>query len=711
MTNFPQGFSPHNNLNTPSTSESSSSNPPSPGMEYLLHLAASTLTPSPTPSPSLETYDITYLKREEARNNNNNNGQKRDLNANTPPLQSEDFLFSDFDNNFQETIKAEQTQPRRTVHAARKIQIAVKKEKNPNANTPPPSPSHCFPETDEKDMIPYFVKMTVSPVQPYNTYDLTNNSNNNAVPTANQNSVTTQPSNIRQLSTQEKAAELFQKATDFAYASQQEEAFAAYEKAAHLGHVPAIYHLAMCYELGEGTTQDLAKAAEHYEIAAKAGDQNAMFQLACMYGNEQVVDQSGQAVNQSNEKYAHWLSQAAEHADAQYNLGHCYLEGCGVSTDIQAGIECLKKSAKLGNKNVYNELANFYFSGKLVEKNIEQAFEYLSQSNQLSLLTFKQAFSVCCDLIGGNGVPKDIQKGIAYLLKIAKIGDPDQAFKCYNLAAEYGNLVAMNELGLFHGKGIATPKNYQQSILWFQTVLKQCENLPNPNMIERAQYQVAAYNLGLCYQHGYGVQKILALAMHYYKLAPNHKNALYNYAVLLNQTTSVFGTNKQDSITILKKSLELGKKDIAHRLKCLNLLVKLGDVSSINDLAICFEEGYGVVKNIPLAVQLYQLGAGLGNVNCMFHLGVCYEEGVGVAQNYARAAELYKKAGNHEGAQVALAKLIKKGRVPDQDPSEGAKMLLDAAQNGNKEAYDEVINQLSKNNHEEDSDFDTSSSN
>lgn len=72
--------------------------------------------------------------------------------------------------------------------------------------------------------------------------------------------------------------------------------------------------------------------------------------------------------------------------------------------------------------------------------------------------------------------------------------------------AEAGDPEAQNEIGLiyFYGKGVR--KNYPEAVKWFDRAVKQ------------DNYQ-AYYNLGVCYENGYGVEKDEYMAMDLYDTA------------------------------------------------------------------------------------------------------------------------------------------------------------------------------------------------
>lgn len=65
---------------------------------------------------------------------------------------------------------------------------------------------------------------------------------------------------------------------------------------------------------------------------------------------------------------------------------------------------------------------------------------------------------------------------------------------------------------------------------------------------------------------------------------------------------------------------------------------------SMNGLANMYYYGYGVKKDYPRAIGLYELAIHHGNPCAMHNLAQIYEDGIGVEQNYPKAIELYEMA-------------------------------------------------------------------
>ena len=118
-----------------------------------------------------------------------------------------------------------------------------------------------------------------------------------------------------------------------------EKAFKFYEQAALEEHLPSLWSLGECYELGRGINQDLNKAVGYYLRAAKEGYPPAQRSLGLMY-----LEGSG-GLKSNDSEAVKWLREAANHglATAQYNLGMMYSTGRGVKRNENQALEWLRK--------------------------------------------------------------------------------------------------------------------------------------------------------------------------------------------------------------------------------------------------------------------------------------------------------------------------------------------------------------------------------
>ena len=102
----------------------------------------------------------------------------------------------------------------------------------------------------------------------------------------------------------------------------------------------------------------------------------------------------------------------------------------------------------------------------------------------------------------GPVLARDFEKGIEAYDR----GDYVEAAKWYRLAAEQGNKVAQNNLGVLYAEGNGVPQDYTEAAKWYRLAAEQ-------------GYSRAQYKLGASYDAGYGVPQDYILAHMWYNIA------------------------------------------------------------------------------------------------------------------------------------------------------------------------------------------------
>jgi hypothetical protein len=99
------------------------------------------------------------------------------------------------------------------------------------------------------------------------------------------------------------------------------------------------------YYHGQGVKQSYEMAAKLYELSARQGDVNSMYNLGVMY-------EGGEGVEQSYERAAEYYKQAAEqgHVGAMTILGNLYIQGVGVGQSNELAREWWTKAANVGHE-------------------------------------------------------------------------------------------------------------------------------------------------------------------------------------------------------------------------------------------------------------------------------------------------------------------------------------------------------------------------
>lgn len=182
------------------------------------------------------------------------------------------------------------------------------------------------------------------------------------------------------------------------------------------------------------------------EWKAKHGDMEAQYYLGHCY-------MDGEGVIQNNFLAAYWYEKAAEqgHMEAQRNLAICYEQGTGVTYDSDMALFWYKKAAEQGDCKSQLQLGSYYLEGDNKEygDNKKAMFWYEKAAEQGSA-------SAQCQLgnfyYHGDGVPQNYEKAMHW----------------YEKAAEKNDAEAQYMLGAFYAMGIGVPQNDETAEMWLK---------------------------------------------------------------------------------------------------------------------------------------------------------------------------------------------------------------------------------------------------
>lgn len=209
-----------------------------------------------------------------------------------------------------------------------------------------------------------------------------------------------------------------------------------YEAAADAGHVKAKCELGLMYLAGLGGEESAEKAAELFKAAADAGSDEAKFELGAMYasGNGvkknfvkamKLLRESGtyQASALLGEAPGWWEAPAKQGiAEAQYQLGLCYVNAYGLPQDYITGRYWLLKAANQGNAKAYDALSQMYKLGLSVEKSDAKASYFLKCYCDIKELDYEEF-----GLTGEETIPEDeLDPEQIELPVYATTGEPEQ---------------------------------------------------------------------------------------------------------------------------------------------------------------------------------------------------------------------------------------------------------------------------------------------
>ncbi|XP_069130409.1 uncharacterized protein [Argopecten irradians] len=175
-------------------------------------------------------------------------------------------------------------------------------------------------------------------------------------------------------------------------------------------------------------------------------------------------------------------------------------------------------------------------------------------------------------------------------------------------------------------------------------------------------YGKASFNLALCYETGRGVKKNIKKAVNLYERAAkeNHPQAMYNLALLyLGEEEGLAAPTR--SLQLMEKAAELGlaqaqtymgvyimeqeEPSLEKAVAYFRAAADQDDSDGEYFLAMCFEQGLGVVENKCRAADLYSQAATKGHDGAMYNLAYFHEHGLGgLPEDRVTALTLYKKA-------------------------------------------------------------------
>jgi TPR repeat protein len=185
------------------------------------------------------------------------------------------------------------------------------------------------------------------------------------------------------------------------------------------------------------------------------------------------------------------------------------------------------------------------------------------------------------------------------------------------------------------GSSYFKTNNYTEAVRWYRKAAEQ-------------NYPLAQYDLGICYERGWGVAQDEVEALKWYRKAAEQNYALAQYALgYCHWRGQGVPQDRVEAVRWYRKAGEQGYDSGQH------------------GLGVCYLNGCGVPQDYAEAVTWFRKAAEQGHARAQFNLGFCYEHGQGVPQDFGEAVKWYRKAADrgHTSAQENLGACYANGRA------------------------------------------------
>ena len=250
----------------------------------------------------------------------------------------------------------------------------------------------------------------------------------------------------------------------------------------------------------------------------------------------------------------------------------------------------------------------------------------------------------------------------------------EEALQWWAKSAEQGNVQAIGNMGLCYQTGHGIAADSLKATRLYQRSIKEGNKALFAQNEELAKKGSVFSNMLIasCYQNGLGVAKDVNRAIPYLTAAAekNCVPAQRDLGMIL-----INGKKAMEAVTWFKKGTEngdipctfyygkmlvegLGVK--ANKKEGANYLLKSADAGfpqAMYYVGNCYMNGDGLTKNAEQAVKWYRLAAGKGVHNAQWALAQCYREGNGTDINYDQALYWYAEAAS-KGHNRAFKNLI-----------------------------------------------------
>ncbi len=391
------------------------------------------------------------------------------------------------------------------------------------------------------------------------------------------------------------------------------------QERAENGDVDAMRTLAGGHMSGTGVPRDAARADAWFARAADRGDNFSRAYL----GARVLFGESTQVPAAKGLEYLN-LAAAANNADALAYLGVAHADGSGVVRNPARAAELLRRAAEGDSPVGLYRYAHALLSGlgpPGAKADPAQAAMWMSRAADTG---YPDAVATWGGfLVHGEGVGKDIARGIALVQR----------------AASSGSAKGKGMLGTFHYEGLGVPKDVRAaSRLWEEAVAG-------------GYIHPAAHNLASTWRNGDGG-------------FPADPAKARRYASMAAEAGSV---EMASLIGRMLLTTEGGAVDLPNAVRWLRAAADAGEPIAQTNLASLYRRGRGVPRDLPASARLFRAAADQGVADAQFWWGRYLMGGVeSVAANPVEGVRSLRRAiaQDHSEAMLEVGRILFGGVGP-----------------------------------------------
>ena len=271
--------------------------------------------------------------------------------------------------------------------------------------------------------------------------------------------------------------------------------------------------------------------------------------------------------------------------------------------------------------------------------------------------------------------------------------DYDYSAVWFRMAAEQGNALAQNGLGIMYNLGWGLPVDYEQSLYWIERSAIQGDTL-------------GQYWLGIAYLSGNGVEQDYFVARHWFRRAAlqGHINSQFRLGLMYQRGDGIIQDYSQaiywftraaeqghTSATIMLGTMYgLGRgveRDFEHALHLIRNAGEQGDADMQYSISRFFSGTLDEVYWLRRAAEQ-------GHAQGQHRLGIMYVYGLGVDTNITTALYWFRQSAMHgyDGGQFVLAGFYENGFVVEQNLNQAIYWYQQAAGQGHAGAITRLQN-------------------